>query len=245
TGPATVLEDSRGFLALLNDGRWAAHGIDELGSVWRLINPGIFFKQFPVCSAAHAAVELAIGLLAEHGIGGEDVERVICEVPPVVAISLVYSRPISPQQAQFSMPFAIASVLVHGELAIASLAESALRDPRLARAMEKVEMRRVDDLADETALECARVTIWTRDGRMASGYLGEPSGMPGNPLSDSRLHHKFLRCAAIGGVNEIAASALLERLNALEKSPSIADVFAPARIGFPQAGADMGRVQTR
>lgn len=229
SGPSAVLEDSRGFLALLNDGVRDDQGIKQLGKVWRLIDPGIFFKQYPVCSGAHAAVETAIRLLQIHKIAAADVERVICEVPPVVAISLVYDRPATPQQAQFSLPFAIAAVLVHGGLGVACISEPALRDPRMAAAMEKVEMRRVDALHDETAPEGARVTIRTRDGREVSDYLGQPSGMPGNPLSEADLHRKFRRCAAIGGLDEAAAARLLERLAGLEGAVSLADLFPVAK----------------
>ncbi|KAB2850659.1 MAG: MmgE/PrpD family protein, partial [Hyphomicrobiaceae bacterium] len=243
SGPPAVLEDSRGFLALFNDGVRDDQGVMQLGKVWRLADPGIFFKQFPVCSGAHAAVETAIGLLRTNRIARADVERVICEVPPVVAISLVYDRPATPQQAQFSMPYGIAAILVHGDLTVSSISESALRDPRMAEAMAKVEMRRVDSLHDDAAPEGARVTIRTRDGRELSAYLGKPSGMPGNPLSDADLRRKFLRCAAIGGVDGAAASRLLERLGVIETCTSLADVFSvsqhdaraaqsPARRGF-------------
>ena len=57
-GPPDIFEDPRGFLELLNDGRAEPGAIDDLGHMWRLVDPGIFFKQYPVCSAAHAAAEL-------------------------------------------------------------------------------------------------------------------------------------------------------------------------------------------
>ncbi len=218
SAPAAVLEDDQGFLNLLNDGHSDVAEIGKLGKVWRLVDPGILFKQYPVCSAAHAAVELAQRLLGENGIQGDAVKKVICEVPPVVAISLVYDCPRTPQEAQFSLPFAVGAMLAHGELGIESLSEEALSDPRLRQAMRKVEMRQVDALDSKEAPEGARVTLVTKDGTEFSGYLGEPMGMPGNPMSDADLHEKFLRCAAIGGLARAKADALLRHLVGIESA---------------------------
>ncbi|PID39678.1 MAG: hypothetical protein CR984_06215 [Proteobacteria bacterium] len=212
TGPAAVLEDERGYIQLLNDGISDSDAINALGSVWRLIDPGIMFKQFPVCSAAHAAIELTKRLLEEHHFSGDDIAEVICEVTPTVAISLVYNRPESPQQAQFSMPFSIGTVLAYGDLDVEHLDPSTLTDPQFRASMEKVTMRRVDELHTEAAPEGARVTLITRKGEKFQSYLGEPTGMPGNPMTDAQLHTKFFRCCEIGGMQKDHADNLLDHL---------------------------------
>ena len=204
---------------MLNGGHAEAEGIDRLGERWRLVDPGIFFKQFPVCSGAHAAVELTRRLLAENGIRGDGVRRALCEVPPVVAISLVHDRPRTPQEAQFSMPFAVGAMLARGELGLDCLTTEALSDPAIQAAMGKVEMRRVESLHREASPEGARVTLETADGSVVSGHLEEPLGMPGNPLSDALLHEKFLRCAAAGGLDGAAARALSDHVAGIESAP--------------------------
>jgi 2-methylcitrate dehydratase PrpD len=125
------------------------------------------------------------------------------------------------QQAQFSMPFVIGAVLARGELGVEALSEEALFDPRVRAAMEKVEMRRVDALHSDDAPEGSRVTVVTRDGREFSDYLGQPTGMPGNPMPDDILYAKFLRCAAAGGMRESDGRRLLERLIDIENISSV------------------------
>lgn len=218
TGPAEVLEDSRGFLALLGDGQGQRGEIDNLGRVWRLVDPGILFKRFPVCSAAHAATELTATLVEANVILGPDVREVVCEVTPTVAISLVHDRPATPQEAQFSLPFAIGSILAHGTLGIASLKPHVLADPLLRREMAKVIMVRDDALHSEAAPEGARVTIRLNDGRELSDYLGVPKGMPANPLSDAELRDKFLACCDAGGLARPEAKALHRHLRAIESA---------------------------
>lgn len=218
-GPEAVFEDPRGFLQLLNDGRAEPGAIDDLGRVWRLVEPGIFFKQYPVCSAAHAAAELTRNLLVHEQISGDAVRKAICEVPPTVAISLMHDRPRTPQEAEFSLPFAVGAMLARGKLDIESLNGESLLEPAMKEEMGKVEMRRVDALHRDEAPEGARVTLHLNDGNEVSDYLGEPMGMPGNPMSDERLHEKFLRCAAIGGLDQSRAKALLRHLDGIESAP--------------------------
>ena len=209
---------------MLNDGHADAGGINGLGDSWRLLQPGIFFKQYPVCSAAHAAVELTQRLLQDNGLSGDSVRKVICEVTPVAAMSLVYDRPATSQEAQFSMPFAVGTMLACGELGIGSLTSETLSDSRVRDAMGRVEMRRLDSLHTDEAPEGARVSLITAEGNTLQGYLGQPTGMPGNPLTDERLHEKFLRCAEAGGIVDLRARGLLEHLDALESAPL---AFAP------------------
>ena len=225
-GPKTIFEGKTGFVQLLNDGHADTGSIDALGKLWRLVQPGIFFKQYPVCSGAHAAVELTERLLRENGLSGDDVQKVICEVTPVVAMSLVYDRPARWQEAQFSLPFAVGTMLARRRLDIASLTDETLADPQVRAAMAKVLMRRVDALHTEEAPEGARVTVITTRGNEIQGYLGQPTGMPGNPLPDERLHEKFLRCAASGAIDASRAQALLSHLLTLEDAPR---AFAPFR----------------
>lgn len=229
SGPAEVLEDSRGFLALLNDGHQEVGEIEKLGQVWRLVDPGILFKEFPVCSAAHAATQQAATLISENAIQASDVRQVVCDVTPTVAISLVHERPATPQEAQFSLPFAIGAILAHGTLGIASLKADVLADPALRREMAKVVMVREDALHSADAPEGARVTIHMQDGKTVSGYLGVPKGMPANPMSDAELRDKFLHCCEAGGLSDRDATSLYRHLDTLET--------AAAPLGGAPAGA--------
>ena len=220
SGPPTVMEDGRGFIQVLNDGVVNNDGIDKLGIDWRLVSPGIFFKQYPVCSAAHAAVELTQLLLRENELQSENIEKVVCSVPPLVAASLVFDKPGNTQEAQFSMPFAVGTMLACGKLAIENLTDEALSDARIQTEMSKVHMCRVDSLADAESPECARISILTSDGRELTGFLGAPTGMPANPISDELLHDKFLHCMSFAGLQCKQSTNLLKRLTTIESLKS-------------------------
>ena len=219
SAPRSALEGRDGFIQVLNDGAVENEGLEKLGTHWRLVDPGIFFKRYPVCSAAHAAVEIAQRLMDRHGLEGENITRVVCEVPPLVATSLVYGIPGNLQEAQFSMPFAVGNVLARGRLGVEELTDEALSDPLVQSAMSKVEMRRVDALQDAEAPEGARVTLVTNDGDEVADYLGIPKGMPDNPMRDDQIDDKFLRCMAAGGLDPGRATNLLKYLKNIESEP--------------------------
>ena len=80
--------------------------------------------------------------------------------------------------------------------------------------------------ANAAAPEGARVVLETTDGRSFSGVLEEPTGMPGNPLSDEQLGAKFLACCDFAEAERAWAEQLLETLWAIENQPELTGLFA-------------------
>ncbi len=220
-GPIAVFEDDCGFAKLLNDGISEPEHLADLGRVWRLLEPGILFKRYPVCSAAAACAELACRLITENGIVLDDVVSVTCEVPPLVAMSLVHNNPKTPREAQFSMPFAVGCILAFGEISLDHLNLATLADQRLHSAMDKVEMHLSEELANDPTVaqrcpEGAYVVFDLADGRRLRDFLPRPTGMPGNPVSDEALEDKFRDCFRYGGISEERARRVAKRLWWLE-----------------------------
>ena len=80
------------------------------------------------------------------------------------------------------------------------------------------------DLAERHP-ECASLAIETHEGQSLSGFLGEPTGMPGKPLSDAALADKFNRCSAFAGLPEAAGATLLELVQTIERQESLSGLF--------------------
>jgi len=220
-GPVGVFEDDRGFARLLNDGIAEPAYLADLGRVWRLVEPGILFKRYPLCSAAAASAELTGRLMTENRIQLDDVVGVTCEVPPLVELSLVHNNPKTPHEAQFSMPFAVGCMLVFGDISLDHLNMTTLTDRRLRAVMGKVKMRLSEELANDPTVpqrcpEGAYVSIDLVDGRRLHDFLPRPTGMPGNPITDEALEEKFLDCFRYGGIIEDRARRVAKKLWRLE-----------------------------
>ncbi len=195
TGPDKVFEDSRGYLKLLNDGKSNLSALNSLGQRWRLVEPGLFFKTNPVCSAAHAAIDQMNALMRELDARAHDIAHVHAEVPELVFKSLVFPDPETPQQAQFSLPYALACAALYGRVRFEDLLPENLRTPEKLELFSKVHAESARDLSTNEMRdknpESARLTLTLTDGRSASGFCGIAHGMPANPLSDSELITKF------------------------------------------------------
>ncbi len=221
TGPADAFEHECGFLKLLNDNKHAKDFDLQLSKKWRLVDPGILFKSFPVCSAAQAGVELTGLLIEQHNLTTDDIVKVICEVPPLVDISLIYHRPETVREAQFSMSFSIGCMLTFGSLGLEHLTDEVLMNSNLQQQIQKVTMHVPEFLAnDPTVLhrcpEGTGITLITENQVEFKDFLERPTGMPGNPISTNELLSKFINCATYGGLSESTAEFISSRILSIE-----------------------------
>lgn len=225
SAPNRIFEDPRGLLKLMNDGLLDETGLAELGQTWRLLEPGVAIKRAPVCSASQAAIEITENLIAGNRLDLSDIRSVRCEVPHLVKISLVHDKPTTPSQAQFSMTFAVGCILAFGKLGPDQIGPETLEDKALQMAMAKVGMIEDDDMNGPEFQpdfpECARVTVSMSSGEDFTGFLGAPTGMPSNPMSDDELSGKFRTCAAYALWSEDKVEHVLAGLWELQKAASI------------------------
>ncbi len=203
TGPEDAFEDERGFLKLLNQGAAVEAELETIGRRWRLCDPGLLFKTSPVCSAALAAIEQMNALMAELGASADEVAGVHAEVPQLVYESLVFQNPATPQEMQFSLPYALACAALHGRVRFEDLAPGAV-SPEKAAIMARVSVKRAPDLSTDAMRkkypESIRLTLTLKDGRSAAGFCGAARGMPERPLSDEELLEKFHAAGAYAGL---------------------------------------------
>jgi 2-methylcitrate dehydratase PrpD len=230
SAPTDIFENSNGFSALYNDGQHAREYDMQLSARWRLTDPGILFKSYPVCSAAQAAAELCQDMVRQNRLDPEQIVSVSCEVPQLVAISLIYAEPKSIRQAQFSMPFAIGSMLAFDELSLDQLKPEVLASNELQRQMKKVTMQVPQWLRDDASVadrcpEGAGIKMTTRLGEQYDAFLERPTGMPGNPVSDESLTAKFHDCCRFGGILDSQSMRIAERIWQLESIDNLATLI--------------------
>ena len=133
TGPATVLEGSRGlYAAYLHDEKTSlAEEIATLGERWHTTE--IAYKCYPACHYTHAPVGALAALMREHDLRPEEV-MAICGLTDVTGADLVCRpaedklRPRTPYDAKFSLPYCLGTQLVHGSLDVTSFLPEAIDD---------------------------------------------------------------------------------------------------------------------
>src|SRR5690606_31349750 len=113
-----------------------------LGEEWELMNVAV--KPLPACHFTHSCADAAIALRRQHNIQPEEIEHVRALVPQEVIKTVCEpvqhkKRPQNSYDAQFSIPYAVASGLVRGRFGLAEQEESALRDPVVLGVAAKVD----------------------------------------------------------------------------------------------------------
>ena len=198
SAPTNSFHGATGFLKLLNNGVEQISEIDTLGQRWRLVDPGLLVKRYPVCSAAQAAIDLIAELTFEAGIKAEDINAIRFEIPELVRISLVHDNPQTPSEAQFSLPFAAACAVRYGAVRLADLTAETLNSALHQSVVQKIQISVADDLSAEDMRarfpESARAVIILQDGSRRSGFCGEAYGMPHRKLTDVDFSAKFRNC---------------------------------------------------
>ena len=200
SAPVDVFEDRNGFLRIVNDSLIESECIRKLGHEFSLSDPGVDIKRYPVCYASHAAIDAMLEILDSNNLMPEDIDRVTCLVPPIVASNLSYSAPVTGAQAQFSMEFSIATTILYRSVLLEHLHQGTLERAGLQNLMQRVTMK-VGDLppgverGNIISPEWAKVSVTTHAGTSHEVFCGSARGSAAHPLSDSEIDDKFLACA--------------------------------------------------
>ncbi len=166
-----------------------AHLWDDLGARWRIREQ--YFKPYPVCRWAQPAMEAAAQLLREHAVDAAAIDTVTVESFDH-AVRLAARHPATTEEAQYSLPFPLAALLVHGRLGAAEIAGAGLSDSAVRRLAERTEL--VEDpalTARFPAERWARVRLRLADGRELVSDPATARGDPDSPLGDAEIADKF------------------------------------------------------
>jgi 2-methylcitrate dehydratase PrpD len=205
----------------------------DLGTRWRIREQ--YFKAYPVCRWAQPATEAALALQRAHAFRETDIAAISIEsFKEAIDLGSQCRYPATTDEAQYSLPYPVAAVLVHGRLGAAEVDGVALRDPRIARLLETMTLT-VDPAFSRRfpAERWARVRITLRDGRTLVSPPARARGNPENPLSDDELRVKYRELAEpVLGVPRAAriealVGSLVEDRAALGEL--IDDVLSPSR----------------
>lgn len=240
TGPVSSFDGETGFSHLLNNDVANMNEADTLGQRWRLIDPGLLVKRYPVCSAAHAAIDEVARLTFDAGIAPDDIDAIHIEIPTLVRISLVHDTPKTLSEAQFSLPFTVACAVRYGAVHLSDLNLDFLYSSEQQSMMGKVHINVAEDLSTDEMRkqypESARVKIILNDGSKRTGFCREAYGMPGHPLSEADFLKKFRDCLNFAGYQELTEDLLGRDVLGLVANLYGGDTKHPAVNSVPSGG---------
>jgi 2-methylcitrate dehydratase PrpD len=207
--------------------------VEALGQRWEIARN--YFKRHACCRYNHGALDALARIVAGEGgaISPEQIARI--DVGTYVwAAQLAGQEPHNMLAAKFSLPFSIATTIVHGAATVEAFREPARLEP-VTRDLARRVFVREDEAATAKlpALRPARVTITLTDGRVLEAEALTNRGDTEDPYSAEEVREKFHdlagpvwgpahAAAILARVDALPEAGNLEALNALLAAPAVA-----------------------
>ncbi len=193
TGVSAALLAQRGFAgapALTVEDPAVAEHWQDLGRFWTVEKN--YIKPYPVCRWAHAAIDATRLLMDQTPFAPADINTV--EVRTFQAAAALFPGvPLTTSQAQYSLRYAIAALLVHNRLGPEEIAPQAFEDPEVVRLLPTIKV--VEDDRHNVRFPAGRwsdVTVNLKDGRTLESGDVHARGGPEAPMTDDEIQTKFM-----------------------------------------------------
>lgn len=207
-GTQRALDGKIGFFGLYGDLHLAETALlADWGKPWRIVEPGLWFKVYPFCSAAHHAADAVVRLAASQRFHPQDIEHVRILFPPDGDAALVEKNPQTGEQGRFSVEYVVALALNGHALSLENFTAAPISET-IKQFLPRVQ-RQYDDQIEPAshAMPKGRFTIVevaTRDGQLHRERVDCPRGAPGNALTAEELQQKL--ADALAGNREKAGT---------------------------------------
>jgi len=217
TGPVDA--PSVTFGQLLADNFRPGQVIEGLGKDWTLTRG--YIKLYPSGRYVHSAIDAVLDALAKAPGGRVDpaaIERVDIRAYKMVAF-LGEQRPRNLFGTRFSVPFSVATIIVHGRADLDVFGAAAFNDSNVMALAARVNVVEVPEFtAAFHARQPVDLEIVCKDGRTFRGRCNITRGEPDNPHAPAAIEKKFHQLAepVWGADNARRVYAEAMRVDAIE-----------------------------
>ena len=226
TGPSTVVEGRLGlYSSMLRGQKFDLDEIlEDLGARWHILD--IRPKLYPCCHYLQAFIDCAKMLREKVGFDPASVVQVRARVAEgsVNMICEPWSIKLAPKtsyDARFSLPYAIATMLVRGRADLSAFEEDKLDDPAVHALMAKVSYS-VDPAFSVTDMP-AWIEVEFDNGTVLTESLAEVRGNAANPIQKNEIMAKFRDCTR--GFDPLETGAVAEHILELDEAPGVEELM--------------------
>lgn len=172
---------------------------DRLGDHWQFFGTAI--KPYPACHLTHGCIDAAIALSRQANGSFSEIEAVTAlvardMVPSICEPSAAKKRPRTGYEAQFSIPYLVATALLRGRVSLADLEPEALSDPEILALADRVGYE-IDPGSGYPLHYSGEIRLAMKEGTVYSERAQINSGAPDMPVTDQEIVDKFRANAAI------------------------------------------------
>ncbi len=189
-----------------------------------------YFKFHACCLYNHPALDAVESLLRQEEFTATDVSRVQIEAPPL-ALTMADPEPDNMLAAKFSIPYAVAALLVRGNANVTAFYPDQISNPHIRELAGVVEVAADSEMSlRRYDYPSARVAVSLKDGRRLEQSVTAQKGDYRNPVTQDELLSKF-RFLATETLGESRTSQVIDAVGSLESLGNVRELTGLLRAG--------------
>jgi 2-methylcitrate dehydratase PrpD len=235
TGGTDILDGPIGFVRVFAPAEDSdIELLDDFGSPWEVLDPGISVKKYPCCFVTHRAADVTLSMAEEHNLTLDDLDHAEVHVaggslgPNETIGPLIHHRPTTGLEGKFSMEYVVTSAVHDRQIKFANFEDDQVARPDVQAFIERFKTvadskpHAAADRGDDgvTGAGYHVVELHTKDGRVLADSVSQPRGGPRDPLSWEELREKYEDCA----VRALAPEAIGRSADMIVALDELADV---------------------
>lgn len=236
TGVKNCLEGEQGLYRMYFQGGYHSNSlIKDLGTYFEGLNVSI--KPYPCCRGIHTYIDATLGLIQEQKVRPEEVEeiRLFSDEGGYYALCMPLETRIRPRnsvEAQFSIPWGVATALAKGKVGMEHFTESAIQDREILDVAEKIRVEIDHRLDRADRIPPAKIEIKTRQGQVFLKQVDSPLGSPERPMSFDDCVRKFKDCILQSPkrISERRIERMIEFIGEMEEVEDVGEIMKLLRL---------------
>ena len=236
-GAQEVFEGADGFFRVYFGGRVSPDAVrEQLGERYELLN--LSYKPYPCCRDTHSSIDAALAAQRARYLPADEVKSIRVGVTGpgyqmVCVPEEVRRAPRTVVEAQFSIPFAVATAWIDGPPVIAHFTEEGVKRPDILALAERVTPYVDEDIDRDWSrfVTPATMQVTYKDGTDAQLRVDYAKGHPHSLMSNDEIARKYTDCAAYAArkMPSDTAERLMVEVDRLDQAASIGDLIEVVR----------------
>lgn len=220
TGAKNCLEGRAGLFNVYHGGDYDIK-ILKAGLGKRFETENIGFKPYPCCGHGHAAIDATLSLRSRYRIKANQVQAItVYGGGAAYALCVpeeVKRNPKNIVDAQFSIPWAVATALVNGKVTLEDFTEKSIKNENILQISQKVTGQLDPDLTRH-GVGPTRLSIKMKNGAEYTEYVEFCLGSVERPMTIDDCVKKFRECypSSIKPLSADIAEKIIENILHLE-----------------------------
>lgn len=182
-----------------------------------------WIKKWGFCFFTHNYVDVLADLMRNNNVRYEDVKEVLVHFDELRAI-VDRAEPKDAEDSRFSTQHILAYQMLHGECNLETCTETAVLDPAIAEARERVKVIYHPEYPKRYFAGEGRLDLKLKDGRTLTGAMDQPYGGPKYTLTMGQLvdiYRKYCR----GILSEAHIERTKDIILNMENEPDLQELF--------------------